>query len=70
MNNDDYLRRISAFEQASAGMKPIAEMLFTYFSNLVLCGFHRNEALQLCTNLQDKIWEIALNSNKKPEEDE
>lgn len=69
MNNDDYLRRLSAFEQAGAGMKPIAEMLFTYFSALVECGFHRDEALRLSMNLQDKIWEISLNTGRKPEEE-
>jgi len=70
MNSDDYLRRMSAFEQAAAGMKPIAEMLYTYFSALVGCGFNRDEALKLCTNLQDKIWEISLNFGKTQEEDD
>ena len=69
MNNEDYIRRLLSFEQAAAGMRPIASMLFGYFNALVESGFNRNEALQLTINLQDKIWDISLNTPPKNDEE-
>jgi hypothetical protein len=69
MQDDDYLKRLSSFEQAGAAMRPIAEMLYTYFSALTDCGFTRSEALQLVQTLQSHVWQLSLNIKTKEDEE-
>lgn len=64
MMNDqnDYLKKLSAFEQAAAEIRPIANVLATYFTALTENGFNRVEALNLVGMLQSKIFDAAFNN--------
>lgn len=59
---NDYFKKISAFEQAAAEIRPIANVLATYFAALTDNGFNRTEALNLVSMLQAKIFEAAFNN--------
>jgi hypothetical protein len=60
-DNSEYLKRLAAFEQATAGLRPIATVLNSYMNSLLDAGFQRNEALELTKSLQTKLLDIALN---------
>ena len=67
-DNSDYLKRLAAFEQASAGLRPIASVLYSYMAGLTAAGFQRSEALVLVQDLQENILKIALNQGPDIEE--
>lgn len=69
MKDNDYLKNMAAFEQAAAGMRPVANMLYGYFTALTENGFSRNEALQLAKSLQEKVWEISLQTGRQADEE-
>jgi hypothetical protein len=67
-DNSDYLKRLAAFEQAAANLRPITSVLYSYMTGLTAAGFQRSEALVLVQNLQDMILKIALNQGPEIEE--
>lgn len=67
-DNHDYFKKLSAFEQAAAEIRPIANVLATYFTALIESGFTRTEALELVNMLQSKIFDAAFD-NFKPKDD-
>jgi hypothetical protein len=53
--NNDYLRNLAALEQAAAGLKTIASILFSYYKSLVETGFNPKDAFRLVKSYQDKL---------------
>ena len=72
---DEYFKRISDFDQASAGMQTIAKVLGVYFKYLRQAKFTREEALQLVLGYQKIILQKSMNlaqnedQTKKEEDD-
>ena len=70
-DKNDYLKKLAAFEQAAAELRPIAGVLSSYFNALVESGFARSEALNLTSALQSKIFDAGLNNlGQNTEEDD
>jgi hypothetical protein len=57
----DYMKQISAYEQAGANLGNFAGMLHTYHKSLCEAGFQRDEALVLVKELQSILFGQAFN---------
>lgn len=70
-DNSDYLKMISAFEQAAATLRPVVSMYGSYMNALVEAGFTRPEALKMTMALQEKVLDVgfaaAFNMKNKQE---
>lgn len=69
MKNNDYIKSISAFEQAGANLANFAAMLSVYNKNLIEAGFQRDESIILVKELQTIIFSQSFNLGTKPEEE-
>jgi hypothetical protein len=58
---DEYFKRISDFDQASAGMQTIAKVLGVYFKYLRQAKFTRDESLKLVLSYQKIILQKGMN---------
>lgn len=72
---DEYFKRISDFDQASAGLQTIAKVLSVYFKYLRHAKFSREEALRLVLSYQKIIIQTSMKDaakldNQKKEEDD
>lgn len=70
MEENEYLKAISAFEQAGAHLTPFASMLAAYHSSLCQSGFERREALELVKGMQAIIFTKAFNLVSPTDEDD
>ena len=69
--NNDHMKAISMFEQASAFLNSFATFLSSYHTSLCQAGFNRKEALILVKKLQDRMFTDAFNNGtKKSDEDD
>lgn len=59
-NNDDYFKRLSAMEQASAAMRPVAGIITGYFNALIENGLSRDEAMILTKDYQTLFWTMSF----------
>jgi hypothetical protein len=70
-DNSDYLKMISAFEQAAATFRPVVSMYGSYMNALVEAGFTRPEALKMTLALQEKVLDagfaVAFNTKNNRE---
>lgn len=68
MDDDDFFKRISDFEQAAANFGQLATFIGAYHRNLCESGFNRDESLELVKNLQktlfDKCFAMSSPNNK------
>ncbi len=60
----DYFKNLAAFEQAGAGLRPVASVLASYMNALVEQGLERGEAIVLVKELQDRIFEVGFSMFK------
>lgn len=70
MNNDDYLRKFSAMEQAATGMRPVATLMTTYFNALIENGMTRPEALDLTKAYQKIFIRFSMDKNFRDKDDD
>lgn len=70
LNNDDYLKKFSAMEQAATGMRPVATLMSTYFNALIENGMTRPEALVLTKAYQKIFINFSIQKNLQEEDDE
>lgn len=66
----DYVKAVSAFEQAGAHLSNFASMLFTYHKSLCESGFQRDESLELVRELQTTLFAQAFNFGPSEDQDE
>jgi len=70
MEENEYLKALSAFEQAGAHLTPFASMLATYHASLCQAGFQRPEALELVKSMQQILFTKAFNLVPPTDEEE
>jgi hypothetical protein len=69
MQDKDYIKTLSALEQAGAHMGPFAAFMHTYHNSLCEAGFTRDEALVLVRDLQTTLFVQGFNLGKRSEEE-
>jgi len=63
MNDDDFLKRISDFDQAAANFGQLATFIGSYHRNLCESGFTREESLELVKNMQKTLFDKCFAMN-------
>ena len=66
----DYMKSVSAFDQAGSHLSNFSGLLFTYHKSLCEAGFQRDEALVLVKELQATLFAQAFNFGPKPDTDD
>ncbi len=67
MDNSDFFKRISDFEQAAANIGQLANFLGSYHKSLCESGFNREESIQLVKQFQTTLFKKCFDI-KPPEE--
>ena len=70
LNNDDYMRKFSAMEQAATAMRPVATLMTTYFNALIDNGLTRPEALILTKAYQKIFINYSMRNNPQDKDDD